>query len=374
MVQIDPVVTTRQQKEFVRCAAQFYRELPAWVPPFEPDLRRLLDPRRSDFFRVPGNDAAFFLARRDGRVVGRIAAIRNAVHLEANHDGAGFFGFFECEDNPDTARALLRQAEVWLAERGLRSSRGPANFNVQEEAGVLLDGFELQPMLGMTYTPAYYRTLLEAAGYAPCRDLLVYRVVPAAARMDQFDRIAAAAERSHTGMHVRPLNMAALDREAVILERVFADAWRNNWGVVPISAEEFWTLYRRYQLFLIPELIFIAEIDGEPAGAIITMPDLNVIIKQAGGRLWPFGWWKLLRGRRHITRYRTMMMGVRPQFQRTGLPLVFLQRTKCELLRRGASLVEFSWILEDNHSTRSIIERIGGQRVQTLRLYEKALA
>lgn len=372
MVQIEPVDSAPLRREFVRCAVRFYRDLPAWVPPFEPEYIRLLDPKRNSFFRVPGNAAAFFLARRNGEIVGRIGAFRNVAHLTANHDAAGFFGLFECVNEPEVARLLLAAAEHWLRAQGLRIARGPANFNIQEEAGVLLDAFDLQPMIGMTYTPAYYRGLLEAADYRKCRDLLVYRVNQEEAHFERIERIAAAVAQ-RTAVQVRPLDVNHLEREAVCFEKIFADSWQDNWGVVPISAGEFREMYERYRMFLIPDLVYLAEVNGEPAGAIVTMPDLNVLVKAAGGRLWPFGWWHMLMGRKRVTRFRTLMMGVRPKFRRLGLPLIFISRCRAEMMRRHATEAEFSWILEDNHEIISILKEVGSRPVQTLRLYEKDL-
>lgn len=373
MLELSEVTTSADRRVFVRSAAQFYENLPAWVPPFEPDVLRLLDPARNEFFHDPGNRMACFLARRAGRVVGRIAAFRNAAHLAAHDDGVGFFGFFECEDDAATARALLDRAAAWLRAQGLRLMRGPANFNVQEEAGVLVDGFEHQPMAGMAYTPPYYKPLLERAGLTPSRDLLVYRLDEASAKYDRVARIVAAAERMQ-GLVVRNLDMSRIAEEAKKFELIFAESWRDNWGTVPISAKEFAEAYQRYRFFLLPEMVYLAEVNGEPAAAFVTMPDMNVLIKETGGKLWPFGWWKLLTGRKRITRYRTFMMGVRPQFRRLGLPLIFLSRCRVQLLQRKATLLEFSWILEDNHETRAVIERIGGYIAQRLRLFEEPLA
>lgn len=372
VVEIIAVENADQRRAFVRSAARFYHEHPAWVPPLESDHLRLIDPARSEFLHTPGNAMAFFLARRDGAAVGRIGAFRNEAHLATHGDGAGFFGFFECEDNTETARALLARAEAWLAAQGLRTARGPANFTIQEEAGVLLDGFEHQPMAGMAYTPPGYARLIEAAGYGRCRDLLVYRMDAKTARFDQVERIVAAATR-RPGLTIRPLNMKRIPEEAKFFAQVFAEAWRDNWGVVPISAQEFREAYERYRLFLVPELAWLAEVDGEPAAVMVTMPDMNVLIKRIGGRLWPLGWLRLLLGRRGVTRFRTFMLGVRPAYRRLGLPLAFLAKTRAELLKRGPTLLEFSWVLEDNWETRGLIERLGGWRAQTLRLYEKTL-
>ena len=375
MIEIQPVETASARNAFMRLPWALHAGQPAWVPPLLADQRRQLDPRRGEYFRA-GNSGALWLARRDGRVVGRIAAFRNEAHLRSHADGAGFFGFFECVDDAVVARRLLAVAEEWLRHAGLGRARGPANFNIQEEAGVLLDAFDLQPMLGMTWTPPYYRTLLEQAGYAPCRDLRVYRTDWATERPEQAERLMRVARlvEQRGDVVVRNLDLRQLERESRHLATVFAEAWHDNWGHVPISAAEFLELYQRYQTFLVPELVYLAEVGGEPAGAFVAMPDLNVPIKAIDGRLWPLGWWKLLRARKKITRYRAMMMGVRPQYRRLGLPLIFITRCREELRRRGATLLELSWVLDDNVEIISSVERLGAQQVQTLRLYEKSLS
>jgi hypothetical protein len=374
VISVERVEGRAAREEFLRLPWGLHGGQAAWVPPLLAEQRRAIDPVRGDFFRA-GNTGAFWLARRAGRAVGRIGAFRNEVHLRANGDGAGFFGFFECDDDADAARALLAAAEAWLRERGLTTVRGPANFDIQEEAGVLLDGFDLQPMVGMTWTPPYYRGLLEAAGYGRCRDLLVFRIRWRDAVPEEWARVRATAERveARANVQVRPLNPADLAGAARHLARVFADAWRDNWGQVPIGEKQFFELHRRYRLFVRPELVLLAEVDREPAGALVTLPDLNVPIKAIDGRLWPLGWWRLLRSRRHLRRFRAMMMGVRPQFRRLGLPLIMASRCRDELARAGAEELEVSWVLDDNVEMIGGIRRLGGQCVQTLRLMEKRL-
>lgn len=374
MIAIEPVERAAQREEFLRLPWRLHADAPAWVPPLLSDQRRALDPRRGDYFKA-GNTGACWLARRDGRAVGRIAAFRNETHLRAHADGAGFFGFFECEPDAEAAGRLLAAAEAWLRGTGLTTVRGPANFNIQEEAGVLLDGFDLAPMVGMAWTPPYYRDLLEQAGYAPCRDLRVYRCDWASEQREQTARLAKVARQveERGRVRVRTLDLGDLPGAARHLAIVFAESWRENWGHVPISEAEFLELYRRYRLLLVPELVFLADVDGEPAGVWVTMPDFNVAIKAIDGRLWPLGWWRLLRARRTITRYRAMILGVRPKFRRLGLPLIFVQRCRDELARRGATLLELSWVLDDNREVIAGIERFGGRCTQTLRLYGKDL-
>ena len=196
-VRVEPVRSRSEREAFLKLPWRFYRDQPAWVPPMLFDVRRQIDPRRGDFFRHSAGE--FFLAWRGREIVGRIAAFHNRPHLAAHADGAGFFGFFESENNPATAAALLAVAEDWLRGRGLGRSRGPANFSIQDEAGVLLDGFEHSPMAGMGYTPPYYRGLIEAAGYAKAKDLHVFRIDRSAWREDQFRRMCTVADRIEIG-------------------------------------------------------------------------------------------------------------------------------------------------------------------------------
>lgn len=372
-VRIEPVRTRREREIFLRLPWRFYAGNPAWVPPLLFDLRPQLDPARGDFFQH--STGKFFLAYRGREAVGRIAALHNTRHLAAHADGAGFFGFFECEDDPTTAAALLATAEEWLRERGLTVARGPANFSIQDEAGVLLDGFEHAPMAGMGYTPPYYRGLLEAAGYAKAKDLQVWRIHRDTWQDTELKRMCAVADRMTTDVTVRALNMSDLPAEAAKMAMIFAEAWKDNWGAQPITQPEFLKYASQYRLFIRPELILIAERAGEPLGMMVAIPNVNEIIRRIDGRMFPFGWWRLLRDRKRVTTVRLFLLGVRTSARRLGLPVLFIRRYH-ELLGASKTMreMEFSWILEDNHETLALIGRLGGRRVQTLRLYEKSLA
>lgn len=372
-IEIKRVFTRKDREIFLLLPRKFYVDNPAWVPPLLFDVRPQLDPARGDFFKHSA--AEFYLAFRGNEPVGRIAALHNTRHLAAHADGAGFFGFFECEDNAATAAALLAAAEVWLRKRGLAVMRGPANFSIQDEAGVLLDGYEHAPMAGMGYTPPYYRGLIEAAGLFKAMDLLVCRIHRATWRDTELKRLCAIADRMAPGVTVRALNMSDLPEEAGRMAMIFAEAWRENWGAQPITQPEFLKYASQYRLFIEPELILIAERDGEPLGMIVAIPNVNEIVQRIDGSIFPFGWWRLLRDRKRVTTLRIFMLGVRSSARRLGLPLLFLRRYY-ELLGSSAHLqeMEFSWILENNLEMLALIDRLGGRRVQTLRLYEKALS
>lgn len=365
-------VNGRREKElFLKLPWKFYRGNPAWVPPMLFDVRKQTDPKNGDFFKH--SQAAFFLARRGSEIVGRIAAMHNRRHLDVHPDGAGFFGFFECEDNAETAKALLTTAETWLRERGLKVARGPANLSIQDEAGVLLDGFEHAPMAGMGYTPPYYRGLIEAAGYAKAKDLHVFRIDWARWNAEQFARINAITDRLAQGATVRELDMGNLPEEAARLAEVFAEAWRENWGAQPISQAEFLKYAEQYRLFIDPRAVLFAEKDGETLGILVAIPDMNEIIRRIDGKLFPLGWWHLLTKRKKLKGIRLFLLGVKTKARLLGLPALFMRNMHALLKQSDYETLEFSWILEDNHETLTLLKRIGAERAQTLRLYDKTL-
>lgn len=377
MIEVRPVKTARERMEFIRLVWRLHTGKPGWVPPLIADQKLALHPTKGEYFRHAGS-GALWMAFRDGEPVGRIGAFRNEVHLKTTHDGAGFFGFFESEDDEEVARALLKQAESWLRSQGLDSARGPANFNVQEEAGVSIDAHELEPMVGMAWTPAYYRRLLEASGYRTCRDLLVYRLEwdwenEPAEELERWGKIENRILRK-PGLTIRCLDVKRLPEEAKFLATVFGESWEGNWGHVPISEQEFLELHERYIRFLAPEMVLLAEVDGEPAGAWVAMPNLNEAIKPLNGKLWPFGWWRLLQAKKNIVNYRVMIMGVRPAFRHLGLPVAFILGFRREFKKIGGKTVECSWLLEENKDVLGVVERFHGRKVQTLRLYEKEIS
>ena len=372
MIEVLPVRTARERKRFLNFAAEIYRDIPAWVPPLQMDVLSQIDPDKGDFFKHSTGE--FFMAWREGKPLGRIAALHNTRHIDAHADGAGFFGFFECEDNPTTAKALLDTAEKWLRAQGLAVARGPANFSVQDEAGVLIDGFEHTPMSGMGYTTPYYRGLLEAAGYTKAKDLYVFRITRETWKSDQFDRMCAVADRVAAGVTLRSLNMKDLPAEAARMELIFAEAWRDNWGAQPISQAEFLKYAHDFRLFINPELIVFAERDDEPLGMVVAIPNMNKIIQRIGGRMLPFCWWTLLTQRKRVTGVLLFLMGLRKSARRLGLPILLIRAIHNVLIKyQHPGELEFSWILEDNHETIALIKRVGGYQVQTLRIYDKTL-
>lgn len=370
MIDVAPVRDRRTREAFLRLPWRLYRDRPAWVAPLLAERRRFLDRQRNPFFRH--SEAELFLARRGGAVVGRIAAVHNRRHLDAWGDGAGFFGFFECEDDAAAAGALLDAAARWVRERGLTRLRGPMSFTINDESGLLLDAFDRPPVLLMPYNPPYYRALLEGWGLAKVQDLLAYRLeVPAILpqRLARAEELVAAAP----GLVIRPVDLAHIREEVDRIHRVHSAAWAENWGAVPLAAEEIAELARELLPIVVPELALLAEQDGEPVGVSITLPDFHEVLAHLEGRLLPTGWLRALWWKRRITGVRVLILGVVREHRRRGIEAAMVARTVRAAMARGYRSGELSWILESNGPMRRLLERLGARVDKTYRVYEKAI-
>lgn len=363
------VRTRAERRRFVRLPGSLYRGDPNWVPPLEIERMAFLDRARNPFFRH--SEAALFLALDGGRPVGRIAAIENRRHLETHRDGAGFFGFFESVDDPAVARALVERAAGWARARGLARLRGPASFTINDEYGLLVEGFDRPPVLLMSYNPPYYPRLLEACGFAKAQDLFAYRMgVPERTPARVAAVAAAVAER---GIAVRPLDFARFDEEVERVHRLHSQAWSQNWGAVPLTVEEMRALARELKPLADRELVFLAEERGEPVGVAVTVPDVNQALARIGGRLLPFGWLRFLLARRRIDAVRVLILGVLPDRRYRGVDAALYARTIEAARRRGYRWGELSWVLESNGPMNRAAERLGAERYKTYRIYDLEL-
>lgn len=370
-VEIIPVTTKKELREFIRLPWKIYQDDPNWVPPLISEQKKFLDKQKCPFFEH--SEADFFLARKSGKTVGRIAAIKNNNHLDIYHDDTGFFGFFEAVDDQEVADALFETAADWLRARGLKKIRGPENYSQNEQAALLIDAFDQPPVIEMTYNPPYYVNLVENHGFEKKIDLYAYQIQNA----DQVpQRLSAAVKKikQSADFSIRPVNMRRLDEEVERVKTVYNSAWSENWGAVPMTDKEIEEFKKKLKAIVIPDLVFIAEVDGQPVGVSITIPNLNEALIKLNGRLFPFGIFKLLWYSRKVQTVRTLIMGVLKEHRHKGIDVMFYHKTFENGLKRGFHTGEMSWILENNIPMRKALENIYGSRIyKTYRLYEKSL-
>ncbi|NND66156.1 MAG: N-acetyltransferase [Halioglobus sp.] len=372
-VELEVVEKGRSRRDFLALPAAIYASDPAWIAPLDFMKREQISPKNHFF-----DHARFraWIARRDGRAVGRITAQIDEMHLARHDDQVGYFGLLEAEDDPEVFAALLETAEGWLREQGMRTVRGPFNLHINEELGLLVDGFDTPPMVLMGHARPYYGPAVAACGYQTAVNLLAYHIRPDFEAPRVMQRLA---QRVSDRVSVRSLRRSHLAADAAIMLEIFNDAWQHNWGFVPLDEAEWRDTVSTLTKLMPDDYIQIAEYDGEPVAFIVALPNLPEAARDLNGKLLPFGWLKLLWRLkvRHPTTARVPLMGVRQAFQRSrlGPTLAFMviDAVRKPLHARGVRDVEMSWILEDNDGMRNIIETIGGAAYKTYRVYEKSL-
>ncbi len=367
---VRPVASKRDLTTFIKLPWRLYRNEPNWVPPLVFERRQFLDRRKNPWFQH--GEAEYFLAWRDGRAVGRITAQVDRVLNEFQDNSWGLFGFFECEDDPEAAQALLAAAEAWLRVRGRDRIVGPMDFTMNDECGVLVEGFERDPIILTNWTHRYYPALLESTGMVKAMDTLMWEL-EIAGREKVHPTIWKVAERveSKHGITVRPMRKKHMQAEIDRFLTVYNAAWEKNWGFSPLTEAE----VRHYAKTLKPLLdehwAFIAEKDGETVGAALSLPDYNQVLKHMNGRLLPIGWLKFLWYKRKIDRVRVFALGVKREWQHTGVAARFYQLHFDSAEITPQTYGEMGWILESNSSMNRAMEGMGGTVVRRYRLYER---
>jgi GNAT superfamily N-acetyltransferase len=373
---VEPVSRAEELLAFIKLPFRIYRDDPYWVPPLISERKDFFNPKKNPFFEHA--DVTLFLARRNGEVVGTIAALIDHNHNAFHEEKAGSFGFFETIEDYGVAEALLSTACDWAKERGMEVIRGPLNFSQNQECGLLIEGFDESPVIMMTYNPRYYIDFIERFGFVKAHDLYAF----IAERAD-FSEVAKfppkllrVAEKAGEKKRVkfRKVDMANFDRELEMVKKVYNKAWERNWGFVPMTDAEFDHLAANLKPLLDPNLVFIAEIDSEPIGVSIALPDLHQPLKHMGGQWFPFGWLKFLWYRWKIDTVRLLIMGVIEEHRRSGIDALFYLEIGREMLKKKQyRRLECSWVLESNEAMWRILERIGAHRYKTYRIYEKSL-
>jgi hypothetical protein len=362
----------KQLKTFIKFPWRIYRHDPNWVPPLILDQLQFFTPGKNPYFSH--SSAQLFMAFRGDEPVGRISAHENNQHILVHKDGAGFFGFFECIDDQAVANALFEGASTWLRERGLKTLRGPVSFSVNHEVGLLLDAFDEPPLIRMTYNPPYYVGLFEGYGLQKIQDLYAYVMFESEEFPERLRGISDLVLEDPK-LVVRTVEVRDFRNEMERIKKIYAEAWSENWGAVPLTDEEFDRIVGEFRLIYDRDLFFIAEYDGEPAGMSLVLPDMNQALKKAGGRLFPFGLLKVLWYRRKINAWRMPVLGVRQEHRLRGIEVVFCCRTyDAAKKKRNYRKGEMSWVLESNTAANAVLKRLGARRSKTYRIYEKPLA
>jgi GNAT superfamily N-acetyltransferase len=362
-----------QWRQFLALPHRIYAADPAWIAPLDFMKREQLSPA-NHFFEHARWRA--WLALRDGQPVGRITAQIDELHLQRHGDAAGYFGMLEAEQDDAIFSALFGAAEEWLRAEGMRQVRGPFNLHINDEVGLLVEGFSTPPYVLMGHALPWYGAAVEAQGYTGVKDVLAYHVRPDFQAPRVMERLAS---RASDRVKVRTVRRKQLREDACVMLDIFNDAWQDNWGFVPLAEAEWVETVSTLTKIMPDDYIQIAEYDGEPVAFIVALPNLNEAARDLRGRLLPFGWAKLLWRLkvRHPRTARVPLMGVRQSFQhsRLGPTLAFMviDAVRKALHARGVRDVEMGWILEDNDGMRSIIETIGGEAYKRYRIYEKEL-
>ena len=371
--QIIEVTDRKTLTDFIRAPHAPQGSDPNWVPPLEVMRREDFSPKHPFFLHAEWQP---FVAYRDGRPVGRISAQIDRLYHEHHDPCTGFFGLIEGIDDADLFRALTEAAEYWLRDRGMTRILGPFNLGINQEVGLLVDGFDTPPYFLMGHAQPHYASHLEALGYRGCQDMLAYLAPPDFKLPRVFARLLKSIDDQAV---IRPLDRSRKAEELEAVRDVFNDAWAANWSFVPFTKEEFEAVGNELMYVVPDDLALIAEHQGRAVGFIIMVPNINEAIADLGGRLLPFGWAKLfwrLKVRFPKTS-RVPLMGVRREYHNqplgTGLAIALIEACRTNAYARGVRMVETSWILEDNHGMRKIMEHIGGEISKRYRMFEKEL-
>lgn len=370
-VEIKIVNSKSDLMKFIKFPWAVYKNDPYWVPPLIMDRKKVMGKDKNPFFDHA--QAEYFLAYRGTEIVGRIAAIKNDLHNQYNNDEVGFFGFFECFNDQEAANALFDSAAKWLKAHGMKAMRGPANPSSNDEYGMLLEGFDDSPRLLMTYNPKYYLDLCDTYGLKKVKDLNAYSLsVDAVQSSDKLMRIAKLAQERY-GLELKQLDMKDFKNEIEKVKYVYNKAWAPNWGFVPLTDKELDAMADDLKPLVEASLVLFGYIKGELIGFALTMLDYNEVFKTMDGKLFPFGWIKLLTGKKKITWTRVITLGIIPEHQRKGLDAVFYYHLTERAKKLGISRGEASWILEDNVMMNRGAEVMKGELYKKYRVYETIL-
>lgn len=362
-----------QLRDFIDFPHDLYAGDPNYVPMLYMEQEALLNPKKSPFFKH--STAEYFLARKDGKIAGRIAAILNRNHIAFTGKQEGFFGFFDVINDQEVCNALIEQAAQWLRGRGIVKVIGPANFSTNETCGLLVENFDEPPFIMNTYNAPYYVDLLERCGFTKNVDLLCYELLDSDLPHEVMEFADKLEQRlADRGVTIRQINMKRFHQEIENFLPVYNESWAENTGFVPMTPDEVRQIGKDLKQVIDPDYVYFAEKDGKIIGVSLTIPNVNEVqIKLKRGRLFPFGVFKLLFGLKKIKSIRILALGTLKEYRRLGVDVCFYVRNIKTSLRKGIRRGEASWILENNDMMNRALEHIHGKVYRKYRLYEKSI-
>ncbi len=370
--EVTEVQTKNDLKAFIELPYSIYNKtFRNWVPPLYVDIKERLNRKKYPFFEY--SDSVFFIYKEQNRVLGRITASVNHRYNDYFNEQTGFFGFFESVDRQDVADSLFAKAADWLKTNNMNRMIGPFNFSTNEEGGLLIKGFDRPPMIMMTYNPEYYICLYEGFGLEKIKELWAWYMDRHRLNLSEKMLRLVSHIENRPDITFRTLNMKRLGDDVLKIKDIYNEAWRKNWGFVPYTDAEIEQLAKSLKMIVDPSLVIIAEVNGEPAGFVIGLPDINELTIDFRGRLFPFGIFKLLFGLKKIKQMRVVTLGVKEKFRRKGIDAVLYCKLTRNALEKGMLGSEMSWILDDNYSMNNILKNLNAIKYKKYGIYGMAL-
>ena len=373
-ISIKKVENDYEKNQFIKFPWKIYENDAYWVPPLLFDVKNNLDKKKNPFY--DHSKMEMWLAEKDGKLSGRIAAIVNDNHNKYYNDKVGFFGFFECVNDKDVSKLLFDTASEYLKENGMEVIRGPVNPSTNDECALLIDGFDSSPVMLMPYNPKYYVSLIEENGFEKAKDLYALYigadVINNEDLMKRLKRISDMIIKKEK-LTLRKVNLSDFNNEVQRIREVYNNAWQENWGFVPMTEDEFKHVAKNLKPIADEDFILFAEKDGKPIGFSLCLPDINQVLKDLNGRLFPFGIFKFLKNKKKIDVLRVIIMGVNVEYHRKGIDAIFYQHIIKTGYKRNIKAGEISWVLEDNYAMVQAAEKLGAYIYKTYRIFDKKL-
>lgn len=370
-IEIRPVQSKKDLQNFIKFQWKINENDPNWVAPLMMDRLKVLNKETNPFFK--DNPGEFFLAYKNGDVVGRIAAIINHQHNKFHEDKTGFFGFLEAENDKEIFSNLLDTVEKWLKEKNYDSMMGPMNPSTNDEVGFLIDGFDSPPYFMMTHNPPYYNEIMTALGFEKAKDLYAYYIHKDYLNLERVNQLSESMKKKFS-VSIRAINLKNFQDELKVIREIYNDAWSRNWGFVPMTPEEFDFVANDFRKIIDPELVMIAEYKGKPIGFSLALPNYNEVFKKIpNGKLLPFGIFTFLFNKNKIKSLRAITLGVTKDYQTSGIGGMLILETILRGLSAGYDSAEMSWVLEDNELMNKGASLVGGKIYKTYRVYQKSI-